>query len=33
MGMMIFYTNAIARTIHMAVSKGILDRTQAWRSR
>jgi len=33
MGMMIFYTNAIARMIHMAVSKGILDRTQAWRLR
>ena len=33
MGMMILYTNAIARLIHMAVSKGILERTQAWRLR
>ena len=33
MGMMIFYTNAIARLIHMVVSKGVLKRTQAWRTR
>ena len=33
MGMMIFYTNALARIIHLAASKGILSRTQAWRSR
>ncbi|MFC3325111.1 putative 2-aminoethylphosphonate ABC transporter permease subunit [Mesorhizobium cantuariense] len=33
MGMMIFYTNALARIIHMAVSKGILKRTQGWRVR
>jgi iron(III) transport system permease protein len=33
MGMMIFYTNAAARIIHLIVSKGILKRTQAWRSR
>ncbi|MZR30618.1 putative 2-aminoethylphosphonate ABC transporter permease subunit [Sneathiella litorea] len=33
MGMMIFYTNAAARIIHLAVSKGILKRTQAWRRR
>ncbi len=33
MGMMIFYTNAAARIIHLAVSKGILKRTQAWRLR
>jgi iron(III) transport system permease protein len=33
MGMMIFYTNAIARMIHMGLSKGVLARTQAWRSR
>ena len=31
MGMMIFYTNAAARIIHLAVSKGVLKRTQAWR--
>ncbi len=33
MGMMIFYTNAAARIIHLIASKGILRRTQAWRSR
>ncbi len=33
MGMMIFYTNAAARMIHMAISKGLLKRTQAWRFR
>ena len=33
MGMMIFYTNAVARVLHLAVSKGILKRTQAWRLR
>lgn len=33
MGMMIFYTNALARIIHLAVSKGVLRRTQAWRTR
>ena len=33
MGMMIFYTNAGARIIHMLISKGILERTQAWRKR
>jgi iron(III) transport system permease protein len=33
MGMMIFYTNAIARLIHVAISKGVLKRTQAWRFR
>ncbi|MCF8469064.1 MAG: putative 2-aminoethylphosphonate ABC transporter permease subunit, partial [Sneathiella sp.] len=33
MGMMIFYTNAFARIVHLAVSKGILKRTQAWRLR
>ena len=31
MGMMIFYTNAVARLIHVAISKGVLKRTQAWR--
>ncbi len=33
MGMMIFYTNAGARIIHLMVSRTILSRTQAWRSR
>ena len=33
MGMMIFYTNAGARIIHLILSKGILRRTQAWRAR
>lgn len=31
MGMMIFYTNAGVRTLHMIASRGILARTQAWR--
>ncbi|MGI9335026.1 MAG: putative 2-aminoethylphosphonate ABC transporter permease subunit [Gammaproteobacteria bacterium] len=33
MGMMIFYTNAGARLLHLAVSRGVLRRTQAWRTR
>jgi len=33
MGMMIFYTNAAARLIHMAMTRGIERRTQAWRVR
>ncbi|WP_035900105.1 putative 2-aminoethylphosphonate ABC transporter permease subunit [Labrenzia sp. DG1229] len=33
MGMMIFYTNAAARILHLFASKGILKRTQAWRTR
>ena len=33
MGMMIFYTNAAARIVHLLVSKGMLKRTQAWRAR
>jgi iron(III) transport system permease protein len=33
MGMMIFYTNAGARILHLAVSRGVLTRTQAWRFR
>lgn len=33
MGMMIFYTNAVARIIHLIASRGILKRTQAWRQR
>ena len=33
MGMMIFYTNAAARIIHLILSRGVLARTQAWRAR
>ncbi len=33
MGMMIFYTNVIARLIHLFVSRRVLQRTQAWRIR
>ncbi len=33
MGMMIFYTNAAARLIHLAASRGLMARTQAWRVR
>jgi len=33
MGMMIFYTNAGARILHLIVPKGVLRRTQAWRFR
>jgi len=33
MGMMIFYTNAAARILHAAASRGLLRRTQAWRVR
>ena len=33
MGMMIFYTNAAARILHLIISKGVLTRTQAWRTR
>lgn len=33
MGMMIFYTNAGARILHLLVSRSVLSRTQAWRSR
>ena len=31
MGMMIFYTNVVAKLLHAAVSRGLLMRTQAWR--
>ena len=31
MGMMIFYTNVVARLIHMLASHKLLRRTQAWR--
>ena len=33
MGMMIFYTNAAARIIHLFLTRKILGRTQAWRTR
>ncbi|WP_120501724.1 putative 2-aminoethylphosphonate ABC transporter permease subunit [Roseovarius sp. EL26] len=33
MGMMIFYTNAGARILHLLVSRGVLSRTQRWRNR
>ena len=33
MGMMIFYTNAGARIVHLIISKYVLKRTQGWRSR
>ncbi|MCV6592422.1 MAG: putative 2-aminoethylphosphonate ABC transporter permease subunit [Silicimonas sp.] len=33
MGMMIFYTNAAARILHLVASRGIMARTQAWRGR
>jgi iron(III) transport system permease protein len=33
MAMMIFYTNVAARLIHLAISRVILKRTQAWRVR
>ncbi|AHK46720.1 MULTISPECIES: putative 2-aminoethylphosphonate ABC transporter permease subunit [unclassified Ensifer] len=31
MGMMIFYTNVVAKLIHAGVTRGLLARTQAWR--
>jgi iron(III) transport system permease protein len=33
MGMMIFYTNVAARLIHLFVTRKLLVRTQAWRTR
>jgi len=33
MGMMIFYTNVVARLVHAGISRVILSRTQAWRRR
>jgi iron(III) transport system permease protein len=33
MGMMIFYTNVVARLVHAGVSRALLARTQAWRVR
>ncbi|SHJ74876.1 iron(III) transport system permease protein [Shimia gijangensis] len=31
MGMLIFYTNVVARLVHLGLSRGLLRRTQAWR--
>ncbi|MEE8365563.1 MAG: putative 2-aminoethylphosphonate ABC transporter permease subunit [Gammaproteobacteria bacterium] len=33
MGMMIFYTNVIARMIHLLITRKVLVKTQAWRKR
>jgi iron(III) transport system permease protein len=33
MGMMIFYTNVVARLVHAVVSKYVLGKTQGWRQR
>ena len=33
MGMMIFYTNVIARIVHLLLSRKRVNRTQAWRTR
>ena len=33
MGMMIFYSNVCARLIHLFITRKVLRRTQAWRSR
>ena len=33
MGMMIFYTNVVARLVHLGLSRGVLQKTQAWRQR
>ena len=33
MGMMIFYTNALARLLHLMASRRILRKTQSWRAR
>jgi iron(III) transport system permease protein len=33
MGMMIFYTNVAARGLHAAATRGLMQRTQAWRQR
>lgn len=33
MGMMIFYTNVVARLVHAGISRGVLKRTQSWRYR
>lgn len=31
MGMMIFYTNVVAKLVHAFLARGVLSRTQAWR--
>lgn len=33
MGMMIFYTNAFARLLHLLLSKGMLKKSNSWRTR
>jgi iron(III) transport system permease protein len=33
MGMMIFYTNVAARSLHAVATRGLTRRTQAWRQR
>ncbi len=33
MGMMIFYTNVIARLIHLFITRKVMRTTQAWRTR
>jgi len=33
MGMMIFYTNAIVRILHGLITRGVLKKTQSWRTR
>jgi len=33
MGMMIFYTSATVRLVHLALTRGLLSKTQAWRKR
>jgi len=33
MGMMIFYTNVVARLVHAVLSRYVLGRTQGWRQR
>jgi iron(III) transport system permease protein len=33
MAMMIFYTNVAARVVHLALARGLLQRTQGWRRR
>ena len=33
MGMMIFYSNVVARLIHLFITRKVMNRTQAWRTR
>jgi iron(III) transport system permease protein len=32
MGMMIFYTNVVARLIHLFITRKVMRTTQAWRT-